>query len=370
MDMALGRGGDQSVIKTRNNFEFYGGKAKAVEKRTKVKSRIMAESLRSLIAECDNVIVMGHKFADFDSLGASIGIARIARILGKPVNIVLNRTTSLTGPVVEVFDKIADYNDLFVDPSTGLDCLKFKTLLVICDVHSPEYLESPDIYRNAGLVAVIDHHRKMADYITNANFNYHEPYASSACEIVTELLQYLDGDNNTTKEEAGALLSGIVLDTKNFCFKTSFRTFEAAAYLRRIGADPIEVKKIFQSGFGSYVRKTEFIQAAEFYFDHIAISIWNGEPFENAKTVMSQAADELLSIEGVEASFVLYPYGDTVHLSSRSLGTVNVQLIMEALGGGGHLTTAGAQITGDVLQVKEKLLGAIRDYFISQNEEI
>jgi len=362
LDMALGRGGDQAVIKTKNNYEFFGGKSKAVEKRTKVKSRVIADSLVKLMESSENVLIMGHKYSDFDSLGACVGIARIAKIKNKRVNIVINKNTTLAMPLIEKLETLPEYQDVFVDSLTGLDLLKLKTLLVICDVHSPQYLEYAEIYKNAANVVVIDHHRKMADYINNAVINYHEPYASSTSEIVTELVQYIDGENTMLSEEAEALMAGIILDTKNFCFKTGFRTFEAAAYLRKFGADPVSLKKIFRSDFDSFVRRTEFIQSADFYKDNIAISVWNGEPFDDAKAVMSQAADELLSIEGVEASFVLYTVGDSVHISSRSLGSINVQFIMENLGGGGHMTNAGAQIQGTLEEAKTKLIAAIDKY--------
>ncbi|MDP4152411.1 MAG: DHH family phosphoesterase [Bacillota bacterium] len=367
LDMALGRGGDQAVIKTKNNYEFYGGRSKGVEKRTKVKSRVIADSLMALIENSDNVLVMGHKYADFDAVGASVGIARISKVAGKRVNIVCNRSTNLAMPLIENLEKMPDYEGVFVDPLTGLDLLRLKTLLVVCDVHSLHYVEFADIVKNAANIVVIDHHRKMTDYIENAVLNYHEPYASSTSEIVTELVQYIDGEGTLLSDEASALLAGIVLDTKNFFFKTGFRTFEAAAYLRKAGADPMEVKKTFQSDFDSYVRKTEFIQNADFYKDKIAISIWNGEPFEDAKTVMAQAADELLSIEGVEASFVLYMVGDNVHISSRSLGTINVQSIMEYLGGGGHMTNAGVQVSGTLDEAKIKLIAAIDRYLAENN---
>ncbi len=364
IDMALGRGGDQAVIKTKHNFEFFGGKSKAVEKRTKVKSRVMASALSELIDNATNVLIMGHKFADFDSVGASIGVARIVKIRQKPVNIIVNRKTCLATSILDKFEKVPEYDGVFVDRLEGLDLVSTGTLLVIVDTHSHEYIESPEIYQNCNKVAVIDHHRKMAQYIDNAILTYHEPYASSACEMIGELAQYIDGKNTILKEEAEAMLAGIVLDTKNFYFKTGFRTFEAAAYLKKSGADPIEVKKLFQSNYESYIRRTELISAAEFYKDRIAISIWDGGALEDSKVIMAQAADELLNIEGVDASFVLYPYNaSSVHISARSLGTVNVQLIAEKLGGGGHHTTAGVQLNVPAEEARKMLTDAIEDYF-------
>lgn len=363
IDMALGRGGDQAVIKTRNNFEFFGGKSKTVEKRTKVKARVMAAALSELLDRCSNVIVMGHKYADYDSIGACVGIARAAFVKEKPVNIVVNRGTVLAGPIIDSLMELPEYNGVFVEETVGQDLIQSRTLLVVCDTHSPVYVESPDILQNCPSVVVIDHHRKMAEFIENSVQFYHEPFASSASEIVTELIQYIDGNATITKEEAEALLAGIVLDTKNFYFKTGFRTFEAAAYLRKAGADLIALKRLFKSDYMSYIRRTEFITAAQFYKHNIAISLWEGPVMENAKVIMSQAADELLNIEEVDASFVLYPAGESIHISGRSLGTINVQVILEKLGGGGHMTTAGAQVKGDPEEVKQRLQRAIDEYF-------
>ncbi len=360
--MALGRGGDQAVIKTKHNFEFFGGKSKGVEKRTKVKSRVIASAFAELLDGADNVLVMGHKFADFDAVGACVGVARMAMVRGKKVNIINNNKTTLAAPVVESLEKLTEYHNVFVNALTGLDLVGRKTLLVICDTHSATYVESMDIYKNCETVVVFDHHRKMADYIENTALSYHEPYASSASEIVSELLQYIDGAGTCTKEEAEALLAGIVLDTKNFYFKTGSRTFEAAAYLKKMGADPIEVKKLFKSDYDSYIRRVEFIASAQFYRESVAISKWDGPPLEDAKVIMSQAADELLNIEGVEASFVLYAFGDSVHISARSLGQYNVQVILEKLGGGGHLTTAGAQVAANMEDAEAQLKKAIDEY--------
>ncbi len=363
LDMALGRGGDQVAIKDKNNFEFFGGRSKGVEKRTKVKSRVLAEQLVDLIGRADNVIVMGHKFADFDAVGAAVGIARIAKVCAKPVHIICNRNTSLAMPLVKKLEATPEYQGVFVDPARGLDLLKLKTLLVVVDAHSVSLLESADICKNAGSIVVIDHHRKMADYIEKTSMNYHEPYSSSTCELVSELVQYVDGQGTMTKEEAEALLSGIVLDTKNFSFKIGARTFEVAAYLRRQGADTIEIKKIFQNDFESYLRKNELVQSAEFYREKIAISCREDEPLEDARAVIAQAADELLSIEGAEASFVLYAIDGKTQISGRSLGAVNVQLVLEKLGGGGHHMTAGAQLDKDCETSRTMLCKAIDEYF-------
>lgn len=363
LDMALGRGGDQVAIKNKNNFEFYGGRSKTVEKRTKVKSRVLAEQLLDLVANADNIIVMGHKFADFDAVGAAVGIARVAKVCGKRVNIICNRNTSLAMPLVRKLEALPEYEGVFVDSARGLDLLRLNTLLVVVDAHSAGMLESSDICKNASRIIVIDHHRKMADYIEHTAMNYHEPYASSTCELISELVQYIDGEGTILKEEAEALLSGIVLDTKNFSFKIGARTFEVAAYLRRCGADTIEIKKIFQNDFESYLKRNELIQSAEFYREKIAISCREDAPFDDAKAVIAQAADELLSIEGAEASFVLYAIDGSTNISGRSLGEVNVQLILEKLGGGGHHMQAGAQVAADCETTRVMLCNAIDEYF-------
>lgn len=367
MDMALGRGGDQAVIKTKHNFEFFGGRAKGVEKRTKVKSRVMANAITELIDDATNVIVMGHKFADLDAIGAAIGFARLSFIRKVPVYVVINRSTCLAMPLVDSLKDEPAYESVFVDVQEAMDLISSKTLLIIVDVHSPEYVESKDIYQNCRNVVVVDHHRKMTDFITNAAVSYHEPYASSTCEIVSELVQYVDGVGSIMKKEAEAMLAGIVLDTKYFCFKTGFRTFEAAAYLKRCGADPIEVKKLFQSDYESYMRRVELITAAELYKGQIAISVCEGMVFNNSKVIMAQAADELLNLEGIDASFVLFALDGQVHISARSLGRVNVQIITEKLGGGGHLTTAGAQLNGSAQDVRKKVIAAIEEYFKENN---
>lgn len=367
IDMALGRGGDQAVVKTKNNFEFYGGRAKGVEKRTKVKSRVMATALAELIDDCDNVIIMGHKFADFDAVGAAIGLARIAFVRKKPVYIVINSNTCLAMPLVDKAKELPEYENVFVGPHEGQDLIRSGTLLIIVDSHSPEYIESKDLYENSGKVALIDHHRRMTDFITDTVLSYHEPYASSTCEIVSELVQYIDGEGTILKQETEAMLAGIVLDTKNFYFKTGFRTFEAAAYLKKAGADPIAVKKLFQSDHESYIRRVEMITGAELYKGRIAISVCEGVSFNNAKAVMAQAADELLNIEGIDASFVLFSIDGRVHISARSLGTVNVQIITEKLGGGGHITTAGAQLSCTAKEAREQLIKAIEAYFTENN---
>ncbi len=370
IDMALGRGGDQAVIKTVHNFEFFGGKSKGTEKRSKVKTRVAATAIADLLDRCSNVLIMGHKYADFDSVGACVAIARAAFVKEKPVNIIINRDTVLAGPIIESLEALPEYQGVFISAGEGQDLITSRTLLFVCDTHSPSYVESRDILDNCGSVVVIDHHRKMAESIENTVQFCHEPFASSASEIASELIAYIDGNGTLLKEEAEAMLAGIILDTKNFYFRPGFRTFEAAAYLRRAGADLIELKRLFKSDYLTFNRKTELIGAAEFYRKNITISVWEGEKLGNAIVIMSQAADELLNIENVEASFVLYKSGaDSVHISARSLGNVNVQIILEKLGGGGHLTTAGAQVEGDYADVIAKLKTVIDEYYENDDKK-
>ena len=361
LDMALGRGGDQAAVKTPTGFEFFGGMSKGVEKRTKVKTRIIAAALLELIEASDNVIVMGHRFADLDALGSAIGMASGIRELGKDAVVAINKEKNLAKPL---YDRMVanGLEDLFIEPDEAMFYITKKTLLIVVDTHIPTLLESAEIYQACKSVVVIDHHRKMVNHIANAVIFYHEPFASSASEMVTELLQYFSDKPVLNQVEAEALLSGIMLDTKNFVLKTGVRTFEAAAYLKKLGADTVEVRKLFASDMESYQRKTRLVSAAEVYRE-CAIATSTGHT-EDMRVVAPQAADELLGINAVDASFVLFETGDTVNINARSMGGINVQLIMEKLGGGGHLTMAGAQIKGVTMEnARQKLLLAIDDYY-------
>lgn len=359
LDMALGRGGDQVAVKSKSGYEFFGGMSKGVEKRTKVKTRIVATALAKLIQGCDNVLVMGHRFGDLDSLGSSIGIYSAVRRMGKPVHIVLNEERNLAKPLYKKFTDNG-YQSIFVDPSRAEEMIGVNTLLIILDTHVPHILESQEVYRACRTVVVIDHHRKMVDYIDNAVIFYHEPYASSASEMVTELIQYFGDNHKLASLEAEALLAGIMLDTKNFIIKTGVRTFEAAAYLRKLGADTTEVRRLFSSTMETYQRKTRLVSSAEVYKRCAIASTQGGE---DIKLVAPQAADELLNISGVDASFVMFEYNGEVDFCARSMGEMNVQIIMEQLGGGGHQTMAGAQIPGMQLEdARQKLLEAIDRY--------
>lgn len=362
LEMALGRGGDQAALKTPDGFEFYGGVSKGIEKRNKVKTRIVAAALKDLIQSSENVLIMGHRFADLDCLGSAIGMAKAVKSLGKSCSIVINSSTNLASPLYDKFVNAGE-GGLFLEPSKAIERVMRRTLLIVVDTHLPYLLESNELYGFCKNVVVIDHHRKMVGHIDNAVIFYHEPYASSTSEMVSELLQYFEGDRIISGIDAEALLAGIMLDTRNFAMRTGVRTFEAAAYLRKMGADTIEVKKLFSSSMTSYQRKMQIVSSARIY-DNCAVA--ESEMWDDIKLIAPQAADELLGITGVDASFVMYEYGSGVSFSARSLGNVNVQLIMEKIGGGGHFTMAGAQLENTSLEKAEEMLkNAIREY----NEE-
>lgn len=360
LDMALGRGGDQAAVKTPGGYEFFGGLSKGVEKRTKVKTRIMAAALTELIETSDNCILMGHRFADLDSFGSAMGLLHAIRLMGKPAVMAIDREKNLVHNFIELLENNG-FNDAFVSPDEALLMVGKKTLLVIVDTHMPAMLESLEIYKACKTVVVIDHHRKMVGHIDNAVIFYHEPYASSACEMVTELIQYFGENIRVGKPTAEALLAGIMLDTKNFVLKTGVRTFEAAAYLRKLGADTVLVKKMFASSMEAYQLKTKIVSSAKVYKGcAIAATV---EQSDEMRIAAPQAADELLSISGVNASFVLYRTGSDVTVSARSLGGVNVQLIMESMGGGGHLTMAGAYVEHkEPEEVAQDLMRKIDEY--------
>ena len=361
LEMALSRGGDQAVVKDRNNFEFYGGRSKTTEKRTKVKSRVMANALRELVQDARNVYVMGHKYADMDSLGAAAGICCISRKLGKKAQIVIDTENNAAHPVLRALQQMPEYAGVFVNGDTAFLHAQPDTLLVVVDTNRPDSVESEPLLESCTRVAVIDHHRRGSSYIDKMTLNYHEPYASSASELVTELLGYLLEPSDILKCEAEALLAGVVLDTKNFTNRTGGRTFEAAAYLRRAGADTQDVQRMFQSDLDAMVTRYAIMRQAQIYHGDIAV-VAADEAYD--RVTAAKAADELLTIRGIRASFVLYRKDDGVYMSARSLGEVNVQVILEALGGGGNSTTAGGQAKGiTVAEAKEKLLAAIDQYF-------
>ena len=361
IEMALSRGGDQAVIKNRFDFEFYGGRAKETEKRTKVKSRVMANALSELVADSSRVLVMGHKFPDLDAFGAAVGVCALARKRGVRAAIVAAPEPNPASPMYARMRQQPEYEHCFISAQEAMEEADGRTLLVVVDTNRPEQVESEPLLESVNRVAVIDHHRRAATYIANAALNFHEPYASSASELVTELLQYIVEPSDLLRTEAEALLAGVVLDTKNFTMRTGARTFEAAAFLRRCGADTAEVKKLFQNDLEGTISRYDIIRNARMYRDDIAVAKVDHTV---GRVTAAQAADELLNISGIDTSFVLFPDGDRVIVSARSMGDTNVQVILEKLGGGGNAATAGAQIPGmTVDEATRALLRAIDQYF-------
>ncbi len=366
LEMALSRGGDQAVVKDRMNFEFYGGRAKTTEKRTKVKSRVMANALGDLMDETEHVYVMGHQYADMDTLGAAAGVCAIARKRGKVARIVMDTENNSVGPMLRKLKALPEYKDVFIGGGDAFLRVQPDTLLVVVDTNRPASVESEPLLEACNRVAVIDHHRRGSSYIEKMALNFHEPYASSASELVTELLGYLLEPGDLLKTEAEALLAGIVLDTKNFTNRTGGRTFEAAAYLRRAGADTQDVQRMFQSDLESMIDRYAIIRQAVLYREDLAIAAIDEEC---ERVTAAKAADELLTLSGVQASFVFYPKDGGVYISARSLGEVNVQVIVEALGGGGNSTSAGGQLPGvTVEQVRQMLQEAIDKYYEKSNQ--
>lgn len=361
LEMALSRGGDQAVVKDKLNFEFYGGRSKATEKRTKVKSRVMANALAELIDEAKQVYVMGHSYADMDALGAAAGVCAIVRKRGKKCRIVIDTENNAAHPMLRRLQALPEYQGAFLSGDDAFLRVQPETLLVVVDTNRPGSVESEPLLDACNRVAVIDHHRRGSSYIDKMALNYHEPYASSASELVTELLQYLIEPGDLLKAESEALLAGIVLDTKNFTNRTGGRTFEAAAYLRRAGANTADVQRMFQSDLQSMISRYDIIRRAELYHGDIAIAALDQEC---DRVIAAKAADEMLTLQGVRASFVLYRKDDGIYISARSLGEINVQVLVETLGGGGNSTTAGGQCSGmTVAEAKTTLLRAIDKYF-------
>ena len=362
LEMALSRGGDQAVVRTKQDFSFYGGRTKTTEKRTKVKSRVMANALGELMEDAKQIYIMGHSYADMDALGAAAGLMCIARKRRRKAQIIIDQDNNAAQLVLAQLRKLPEYAGAFVDKQEAFLRLQPGTLLIVVDTNRPDFVEAPQVLESCNRVAVIDHHRRAASYIENAALNFHEPYASSASELVTELLQYLCEPSEVLREEAEALLAGIVLDTKHFTLRTGGRTFEAAAFLRRAGADTTDVQRYFQNDLSDVVKRYDILRRAEILPSGIAVAAIPEDGVD--RVAAAQAADELLTLRGVKASFVLCRKGAGVILSGRSLGEVNVQVILEALGGGGNSTTAGGQIAeGDVAEVRAKLLDVIEAYF-------
>lgn len=363
MDIVLGRGGDQAVVREDEKYIFFGGKSLEVEKRTKVKARTVARALEQIITEATNVIVMGHTNTDIDSMGSSLGIYRLAVTLGKKANIVNTSSGLSIDAFVEAIKEKDEYKGIFLNKTEALNEITEDTLLIVVDTNKNNYVEVPELLEKTNKIVVIDHHRKSPDFIENTILTFHEVYASSAAELVTEILQYTETNVELTGLEAEGLYAGIMMDTKNFTFKTGVRTFEAAAFLRKKGVDILRVKKWFQSDLKSYNQIADIVKNAEIINDSIAISIYDGED-KNANLICAKAADELLTISDVTASFVLGKNGDKIFVSGRSIGDINVQVILEKLGGGGHITVAGAQLEGiSIEDAKQELIIRINEYF-------
>ena len=362
LELALGRGGDQAVVKKSGNIDFYGGRSKAVEKRTKVKARVIAHALRTLFNESDKVFIMGHRFPDMDSYGAAIGIHRAAVNRGKEVFFIIDHISPAIADIHTNFEDDKEYN--IITPEKALALIKEDDLLVIVDTQRPSYTACPDAIKIAEKIVVLDHHRRGTESIENYSLGYLEPYASSTCELVTEVLQYIEDKITLQQKEAEALLAGIIVDTKSFSFKTGVRTFEAASLLKRFGADTLNVKQLFEDDFETFITKSHVIGNAERFREDIAVAVLD-EVLPMSQVIAAQSADELLDIKGIKTSFVLGRLAEgSVFISARSLGDVNVQIILEKLGGGGHMTTAGAQFEDSTIEeVKQRLFRAIDEYF-------
>ncbi len=369
IDLALGRGGDQAVVKSAEKISYYGGKTQQVEKVTRVKARVKAQALREILEGKDHVIVMGHAISDVDALGAAVGIYRAASVLGKRAYIVLNEISSSLRPVKERFNEENGYTEkIFVTSDKAIELADKNTAVVVVDTNKPSYTECPQLLNMVKTIVVFDHHRQGAEVIDNAVLSYIEPYASSTCEMISEVLQYFSEDIKLEPVEADTLYAGILIDTNNFMSKTGVRTFEAAAYLKRSGADVTRVRKVLRNDMAAYKARAEAVRLAEVYRGNFAISVCNGDDLESPTIAGAQAANELLNIVGIKASFILTDYLGKIYISSRSIDEVNVQIIMERLGGGGHLNTAGAQLIDVTLEEAKERLKATLDEMIEEGE--
>ena len=369
IDVALGRGGDKAVVKVPENVIYYGGKSQQVEKSTRVKARVKAHALKEIISVKDDVYVMGHRMGDVDSFGASVGIYRIAKTMEKKAHIVLNDVTSSTQPMVDMFLHNEEYaEDMIINNMQALEMVGNNAVLVVVDVNKPSITECPELLKRCKSVVVLDHHRQGTEIIENATLSYIEAYASSACEMVSEILQYISDDLKLRSEEADCMYSGIMIDTNNFMTKTGVRTFEAAAFLRRNGADVTRVRKIFRDDAAEYKAKADAVSQAEIYRDYYAISVCTGVDVASPTVVGAQAANELLNIRGIKASFILTPYNGIIYISARSIDEVNVQVVMERMGGGGHLNIAGAQIENGTLEEGIVTIKRTLDAMIAEGE--
>ena len=369
IEMALGRGGDQVVIKNGSNITYFGGKAQQTEKSTRVKARVKAQALKEFMSTKERVVVMGHKITDVDALGAAIGIYRAGKTLGKPVHIVVNDPTTSIRPLMAGYMENPDYEpSMFVDSEQAKDLVDNNTVVVVVDTNKPSYTECQDLLYLTKTIVVLDHHRRGNEVIENAVLSYVEPYASSACEMIAEVLQYFSENIRLAPCEADCIYAGILIDTNNFMTKTGVRTFEAAAYLRRAGAEVTRVRKMLRNDMAAYKARAEAVRHAEVYRGAFAISICPADEVESPTIVCAQAANELLNIVGIKASFVLTEYQGKIYVSSRSIDEINVQLIMERLGGGGHLNVAGAQLTNCSLQQAKHIIQDTIDEMLKEGD--
>lgn len=368
IEMALGRGGDQVVIKNGNNITYFGGKAQQMEKATRVKARVKAQALKEFMSTKDRVVVMGHKITDVDALGAAIGIYRAGKTLGKPVHIVVNDPSTSIRPLMAGYMDNPDYEpSMFIDRTQAMELVDNNTVVVVVDTNKPSYTECPELLHLTKTIVVLDHHRRGNEIIQNAVLSYVEPYASSTCEMVAEILQYFSDDLRLRSIEADCIYAGIMIDTNNFITRAGVRTFEAAAFLRRCGADMTRVRKMLRDNIDTYKARAEAVHRAEIYRDYFAIAKCPSEGLESPTIVGAQAANELLNIAGVKASFVLTTYNHVVYISARAIDEVNVQVMMEKMGGGGHINIAGAQVKADVDEA-EKMLKDIIDELYQEGE--
>ena len=359
IDLALGRGGDQVVIKDKDQMTYFGGKSQQMGKSTRVKARVKAHALREFMVSKDKAVVMGHRIPDVDSIGAGIGIYRAAKSLNKKAHIVVNNPTMSVRPIIQSFQDNPDYDEhMFIDSDEARGIVDANTVVVVVDTNKPSYTECEDLLHMTKTIVVLDHHRQGSEVIQNAVLSYIEPYASSACEMVAEILQYFSDDIRIYNIEADALYSGIIIDTNNFTSKTGVRTFEAAAFLRRCGADVTRVRKMFRDDVKSYRAKAEAIRHVETYRGSFALAVCPSEGIDSPTVVASQAANELLNVDSIKATFVLTDYQNKIYISARAIDEVNVQLIMERLGGGGHINMAGAQLTGVTV---EEAIATLKD---------
>lgn len=369
IDLALGRGGDQAVVKTSDSVTYYGGKSQQVEKNTRVKARVKAHALNEIISSKDKVLVMGHRLADVDSFGAAIGIYRIAKSLDRKAHIVINDITTSVSTLVAMFQDNPEYEeDLIINSAQAIEAAENNTVLIVVDVNKPSITECPELLHTCKSIVVLDHHRQGAETIENATLSYVEPYASSACEMVTEILQYIKDGIRPRAEEADSMYAGIIIDTNNFTTKTGVRTFEAAAYLRRNGADVTRVRKLFREDAVEYKTRADVVRQAEIYRKYYALSTCSSDGVKSPTVIGAQAANELMNIKGIRASFVMTQFQGRIYFSARSIDEVNVQVIMERLGGGGHMNIAGAQMENISLQEAVKIMKATLDRMMEEGD--